>query len=46
MLRFTPALKITVGNGNIKPYMRTGLVIGVASKIKSEYLNTSKLRRF
>jgi hypothetical protein len=33
MLRFTPALKMTIGNGNIKPYMRTGLVMGVAGKI-------------
>lgn len=35
MLRFTPALKMTVGNGDIKPYMRSGLVIGTAGKIKS-----------
>jgi outer membrane protein W len=41
MLRFTPALKMTVGNGNVKPYMRAGLVIGVAGKIKSEIKDTS-----
>lgn len=41
MLRFTPALKITVGNGNVKPYMRTGLVIGAAGKIKRVYKSTS-----
>jgi outer membrane protein W len=41
MLRFTPALKITVGNGNIKPYMKTGLVIGVAGKIKSTSKSTN-----
>jgi hypothetical protein len=40
MLRFIPALKVTVGNGNIKPYMRTGLVIGMAGKIKSNYKTT------
>lgn len=34
MLRFTPALKMTVGDGNIKPYMRAGLVVGAAGKVK------------
>lgn len=34
MLRFTPALKMTVGDGNVKPYMRAGLVIGALGKIK------------
>ena len=33
MLRFIPALKITAGNGKAKPYMRTGLVIGVGAKV-------------
>jgi len=40
MLRFTPALKMTVGNGNIKPYMRAGLVIGAAGKVKTTQTNT------
>jgi len=41
MLRFTPALKMTAGNGNIKPYMRIGFVVGIAGKIKSEQTETS-----
>jgi hypothetical protein len=41
MLRFTPALKMTVGNGKIKAYMRAGLIIGAAGRIKSEYKYTS-----
>lgn len=40
MLRFTPSLKITTGNGNLKPYLKAGLVIGVASKILSTYKTT------
>jgi opacity protein-like surface antigen len=41
MLRFTPALKMTAGKGNVKPYLKTGLVVGVAGKIKSESKSTS-----
>jgi outer membrane protein W len=35
MLRLTPALKFSVGKDKLKPYMRLGLVIGLAGKIKS-----------
>jgi outer membrane protein W len=45
MLRFTPALKMTAGKGNVKPYLKTGLVVGVAGKLKSEsnYTSTGEL---
>jgi len=33
MLRFTPALRMSVGKGKIRPYMRMGLVIGVGAKL-------------
>jgi hypothetical protein len=39
MMRFTPALRFSVGKDKLKPYMRVGLVIGVGGKIK--YDNTS-----
>lgn len=35
MLRLIPAIRITAGNGKIKPFMRIGLVIGLGGKIKS-----------
>jgi len=34
MLRFIPALRITAGKGAIKPYLRLGLVVSVANKLK------------
>ena len=37
MLRLTPSIKIQVGKKNIKPYMRFGLVIGLAPKIITSY---------
>ncbi len=37
MIRLSPALKITKTFGNIKPYMRTGLVIGVAPKLTEKH---------
>lgn len=36
MFRLTPALKFSVGKDKLKPYMRIGLVIGMAGKIKNE----------
>ena len=38
MLRLTPSIKIQVGKKNIKPYMRFGLIIGLAPKITISYL--------
>ena len=38
MLRLTPSIKIQVGKKNIKPYMRFGLVIGLAPNITISYL--------
>ena len=35
MIRFTPALRFSAGHGNIRPYARTGLVIGVGAKVKT-----------
>ena len=35
MFRLTPALKFSVGKDKLKPYMRLGIVIGMAGKIKS-----------
>ena len=33
MLRFIPAVRMTVGKGKLKPYMKTGLVIGACAKL-------------
>lgn len=41
MLRMTPGLRFSVGKDKLKPYMRFGLVIGMASKIKDVYTTTS-----
>lgn len=38
MLRLTPSIKIQIGKKNITPYMRFGLVIGLAPKITVSYL--------
>ena len=35
MLRLTPALKFSVGKDKLKPYMRVGLVVGLAGKLKN-----------
>ncbi|WBV59249.1 outer membrane beta-barrel protein [Chryseobacterium camelliae] len=37
MLQFKPAVVFTAGAGNVKPYAKAGIVIGVAGKITSEY---------
>lgn len=37
MLQFKPAMVFSAGTGNIKPYTKAGVVIGVAGKITSEY---------
>ncbi|WP_312075113.1 outer membrane beta-barrel protein [Chryseobacterium sp.] len=37
MLQFKPAMVFAAGSGNVKPYAKAGVVIGVASKITSEY---------
>ncbi|MDI1353580.1 MAG: outer membrane beta-barrel protein [bacterium] len=41
MLRFAPGIRLTVGEGKIKPYMRTGVVIGVGTKLTETYHRTS-----
>lgn len=41
ILRLTPAIKITTGNGKVKPYLRTGLIIGMAGKLKETYTYSS-----
>lgn len=33
MIRITPSLRMTAGDGKMKPYMRIGMVVGVAGKI-------------
>lgn len=38
MLRFSPTIRLSTGNSWIKPYLKTGLVIGVGSKINVEEL--------
>jgi len=35
MIRITPALRFSAGHGNVRPYARTGLVIGMGAKVKS-----------
>lgn len=36
MLRLTPALRLTAGKGNVKPYLKAGVVIGVSPKLKNQ----------
>lgn len=40
-LRFTPAIRMTTGSGNVRPYLRTGLVIGVGNKAESSTRSSS-----
>jgi hypothetical protein len=40
MLRITPALRMTTGSGSLKPYMRAGMVIGLAGKMFVEGRDT------
>ena len=41
MLRLCPTLVMTTGKGNVKPYVKTGLVVGVSPKIKEAYTTVS-----
>jgi opacity protein-like surface antigen len=40
MLRLTPTLKMMVGEGKLQPYMKIGMIVGVASKYTAEYIGT------
>jgi hypothetical protein len=37
MFRFSPAFKIIVGKGKLRPWMRTGVVIGVGTKLTEKH---------
>ena len=37
MIQFKPAVVFRAGTGNLKPYAKVGVVVGVGSKITSEY---------
>lgn len=41
ILRFIPAIKITTGKHNLKPYLKTGVIIGIAGKIYYSYSSLS-----
>jgi outer membrane protein W len=38
MFRIIPALRMTAGEGKLKPYMKVGLIIGMAGKVTEEYM--------
>jgi outer membrane protein W len=37
MLRLTPTLKMMIGEGKLQPYMKIGMIVGVAGKFTYEY---------
>ena len=41
MIRFTPALKMIIGENKLRPYMRIGMIVGIAGKLTDEYNYTN-----
>jgi hypothetical protein len=41
MIRIVPAIRMTTGDGKLKPFMRMGLVLGVGGKLTNDYVSTS-----
>ncbi len=41
MIRLIPAIKISIGEKRLQLYMKTGLIIGLRTRVVEEYLSTS-----